>query len=516
MAEADLPAGDHAFSAEFEELGECEEALPDPADARADAVPEPPIEPDWARAAAPGPRLARRVRVLTGVNESVLEHLPTERPRYTALACVMLGTASIGGISMFFALSEIAGGVRGWFVPLALFWATFVLCLDRWLVAGMSGRRMSAKISTMVFRLLVAVVFGVIIAEPLVLQVFQSAIVARVTTDRASAIGQLQGQLKACNPISGAQPSSANGSSCAGFRLAVTTPAAQDQTELAQLRNTVSSLQATVTSESAQLATYSGTVNDECNGVKVPGVTTGGIGDGPACQQDQQVYEDYQKSHPIAQQNADITADEGRIAALQAAESADTTGQQQALDAAIAKRVQQTLPPTSASIGLIERFDALGELSGSSAVVGASAWVLRIFFVLIDCLPVLVKFTSGQTPYDEQVAALVRASAELNRKKIEARIAAEDRRIGAELGELSAIAEQRVQRTAFELRRNGARLKASEAAAIEEDYNRRLETLRASTVQQPVKIPAQADRRGQGGQSGQGAHSERNRTAAGG
>ena len=198
------------------------------------------------------------------------------------------------------------------------------------------------------------------------------------------------------------------------------------------------------------------------------------------------------------------------VDSLQAAESADTTGQQQVLDAAIAKRVQQTLPSTGASIGLIERFDALGELAGSSAVVGASAWVLRIFFVLIDCLPVLVKFTSGQTPYDEQVAALVRASAELNRKKIEARIAAEDRRIGAELGELSAVSEQHVQRTAFDLRRNGAQLKALEAAAIEEDYTRRLETLRASTVQQPVKIPAQANRRGQG------AHGERSQTVAGG
>src|ERR1700733_10888381 len=42
-------------------------------------------------------------------------------------------------------------------------------------------------------------------------------------------------------------------------------------------------------------------------------------------------------------------------------------------------------------------------LSLSNAFIGVASWFVRIFFILIDCLPVLVKFISGSTPYDRLV-----------------------------------------------------------------------------------------------------------------
>lgn len=65
--------------------------------------------------------------MLTGVSEPILDYLPTGRPRHAARACLMLRTASTDGVSTFFTLTEIGGGVLARFVPLALFWAFYGL-----------------------------------------------------------------------------------------------------------------------------------------------------------------------------------------------------------------------------------------------------------------------------------------------------------------------------------------------------------------------------------------------------
>ena len=453
--------------------------------------PEPAEEPSvpvWLREAPPGPRAARILRVLTGVNERVLDDLPTERPRYTALACVMICTAAIGGISMFFALGEVMGAVDGWFVPLALFWSAFVLCLDRWLVASMSGRRFGAKVATAVFRLFVAMIFGFIIAEPLVLRIFQTAIVAQIRTDRTEHLAQLQGQLEACNPTSGRQPTTANGMSCSDYELAVTSVAAQIQTQITALNDTTQGLQNTVNTETAQAQQLSTIVNEECNGVKVPGVTTGGFGDGPACHQDQQAYQDYENSHPIAAQNAEISANNAKIAALQGEESTSTESQQQQIKAAINARLALETQ-VNAPIGLIERLNALSQLSASNTAVAASAWTLRLFFVVIDCLPVLVKFSSGQTPYDEQASSLIQESMAVYELRRLARNSVASKQINAEAGAALVDAERLTQFTAFKLRQHAAQLEELESEAIDREFARRM-----GGVSEPEQPPIPAPR----------------------
>ena len=464
-------------TSEFPEGGDVWPVTPDQPDESAlSPEPDPPDErpvPEWLRAAPQGPRVARLVRVLTGVNERVLDSLPTERPRYTALACVMMCTAAIGGISMFFALGEIMGGVDGWFVPLALFWSAFVLCLDRWLVASMSGRRVGAKIATAVFRLFVAMIFGFIIAEPLVLRIFQTAVVAQIRADRTEHLAQLQGQLEACNPASGQQPASANGMSCSDYQLAVASVAAQLQSQINETQSLAQGLQNTVNAETAQAQQLNAIVNEECNGVKVPGVTTGGYGDGPACQQDQQAYQSYENSHPIAAQNAEISTDNAKITALESQEGASAESQQQQINAAIKARLALETQVDS-PIGLIERLNALSQLSAANTAVAASAWMLRIFFVLIDCLPVLVKFSSGQTPYDEQASSLVQESMAVYELRRGARLSVTSKQINAEVGAALVDAERLTQLTAFQLRQHSAQLEELESEAIDKEFARRM------------------------------------------
>src|SRR2546430_5809407 len=141
------------------------------------------------QAAAPG-RAGRLLRLLTGVDEEVIAAVPSERARYTAMGGVVLGTATMAMFSMSVALYSVFGEVNPiafGFVPV---WGLFILFLDRWLMASTSTRAAGERFRKLFPRFLLATVFGVIIAEPLLLGIFHTAIDQRIRDDRAAAILQ--------------------------------------------------------------------------------------------------------------------------------------------------------------------------------------------------------------------------------------------------------------------------------------------------------------------------------------
>jgi Domain of unknown function (DUF4407) len=345
--------------------------------------------------------LAGRLRRLTGVREALLDKVPSERTRYTALAAVMICTASIGGFSMLFALSEVMGGGSIAFVPLALFWAVFVLCIDCWLVSSTAGTRWRTRISVLLPRVAIAAVFGLVIAEPLVLQVFHTGIETHVRQEREVAIDNLRTSLVRCNPApgSGLKPPAAR--DCAGMTLALYTRAAATTTQIDSLSVQLAHVQAEITSDDRQQQQKEITRNEECNG-NSGGQLTGIRGNGPACRADQQDVTSFEANHPTAPLLAQQTALQNKIDSLQPALAAQQGNFSAAVSAAIRKRIAQEPQPGS-PIGMAERFQALTYLARSNAFIGVASWFVRIFFILVDCLPVLVKFISGSTPYDHLV-----------------------------------------------------------------------------------------------------------------
>lgn len=372
------------------------------------AMPE--IRPDPDPETAPTGRvahLAQLIRKLTGVREELLARIPAERTRYTALAAVMTCTASIGGLSMFFALSEILGKPEPWFWFLAAFWTTFILCIDCWLVSSTAGTRWRTRVAVLLPRLAIAAVFGIVIAEPLILRVFQTGIISHIQQERQAAIDTLRTALVDCNPIPGI-PQPASRGICAGMILSISSPAAASQARLTALQSQETALQAQVSTETAQLSQKQNTVNDECNGISGAGLT-GIPGNGPACKQDQQYVAVYLASHPIASQENRLTALNKQIAALRASLAGQQARDRAAISGAIASRLRRETPP-GAPAGMAERFQSLSYLSRSNAFIAVASWFLRVFFILIDCLPVLVKFISGSTPYDRLVDTEVSAA----------------------------------------------------------------------------------------------------------
>ena len=430
--------------------------------------------PAWAAETVPSKDLPRHIRVLTGVHEPSLDRMPTERARYTALACVMTGTALLGGISMLFALTELAGSFQVWSVPLALFWSAFVLAVDRWLVSGMAGPSLRSRLPIAVVRLLVAAVIGFMIAEPLVLQIFRTAVESQVRSERQQHLDRLQAALLTCNPSSaGTAPASPpSGFSCADLRLPVDASATMERQEIDKLSNDESTAQAKIDAINNTLAQKSTVVREECNGSSGPGLT-GHPGNGPACQYDEQDYQAFRNANPIGLLQSEVQQDAQKVADDQAKVTSDADTANAQTTAAITRRLAQETQ-VNAPIGLVERFDALNHLMAASGVIAAATWLLRLFFVLVDCLPVLVKLTSGATAYDRFVAEELACVAEIHRQELWARRTAGERQVAVELDEVSAELEKRRQAVDFSIRKNAAELEADELDAIEEDYQRRL------------------------------------------
>jgi hypothetical protein len=116
---------------------------------------------------------------------------------------------------------------------------------------------------------------------------------------------------------------------------------------------------------------------------------------------------------------------------------------------------------------------------------------LRIFFVLIDCLPVLVKFSSGQTPYDEQAGSLIEESKSVYELRREARLKVAKKQIDAEAGAMLVDAERITQLTAFKLRQHAAQLEELESEAIDREFARRMsETAGTGSVRMPGAEPS--------------------------
>ena len=449
------------------------------------------------QAAASAPRrgavTARRMRVLTGVREELLDKIPAERTRYTALAAVMICTASIGGFSMFFALSEVLGSAQPWFVPIAAFWAVFILCIDCWLVSSTAGSRWRTRISVLLPRLAIAAVFGIVIAEPLVLRVFQTGIDSHVRQERQEAIDRLQTALVACNPVPGiTPPAHPPRVSCSGMTLNISSPAAATLARIQALQTQQSGLQSQVNTETKQLTRLQNTVNNECNGKNGSGLT-GIVGDGPACQTDEKDVADYRATHPIGPQNTEIDGLRQRIGTLQGSLSGQEAGDRGAITQAISRRRQQETPP-GAAIGMAERFQALTYLSLSNAFIGVASWFVRIFFILIDCLPVLVKFISGTTPYDRLVDTETASAEQRFSRASDTQDAIADEENKTLLSKAKAETAQRRKEIDLEILRQDAERGTCKEDAVDDLWRRKVNARRsarpgADSTRWPADLP---------------------------
>ena len=159
-------------------------------------------DPEPFRPARPAKGLGVRLRRVAGLNEAILDWAPEERPRYTWQGAIVLNTAILAGLSMLVLLSRTE--LPTWLmIPLALIWAGVILTFDAWLVSSTQGVVGRAKLAIYLPRVLISILMGAVIAEPLLLAVFAPAIHTEVNQQRKQALDDYENRLRECNPVTG-------------------------------------------------------------------------------------------------------------------------------------------------------------------------------------------------------------------------------------------------------------------------------------------------------------------------
>ncbi|NUT34926.1 MAG: DUF4407 domain-containing protein [Hamadaea sp.] len=383
--------------------------VPPREEAEPETKPEPAPEPAPRRRPMPVPpplNLGRRLRALAGVDEKLLAYVPQERAWYTSLGGVVLGTATIAAFSMWFAINQALGVTSGWAIIPVIVWFFFILSVDRWLVSSRIGGDLRKRLPVLVMRIGMAVLFGIIIAEPLVLRVFQTAVEKHIQDERTAQLAELAGRLKRCNPA----PVNADAPPPAG--CATTDVLSFEQSpsatlkQLTALRTDAAELQATLDADAKKLADLNELARRECNGTRGAGLT-GRVGEGPNCRRLRREADQYAAAHQIGPNAARLADLRKQITALEGAAKQSQAAFEQARDTQIAARVAEARGHQG-PIGILERLAALHALAAANLTLAIGIWAVRLFFILVDCMPIVVKYVGGATTYDRLVEQRLR------------------------------------------------------------------------------------------------------------
>ena len=340
---------------------------------------------------------------LGGVDHVSLERCPSERGRIVALGGAVLTTAVLATMAGTAAThtwlhASIVVSVCG-----GLFWGVSIMNLDRWLLITI--RRQSTPPRTLGLalpRLALATIIGLVISGPLLLAIFHNEVTARALEDRQSQLAQARGKLAAeygsIQTLSREQ-SQLQASTTASRVSGVLAGSSDYSTLQAQLRDEQKRRQA---AQHQAICELDGTCGTDRSGAGTS-------------------Y--HAKAQEAATIAAQVAATEGRLRALEATllSEAKASGRQaqgfaharldvvsgelatlrREYDSSNADLVRRFGAP----IGLLDRVQALGELTSEHPDMGHIALLLTIFVLLIDGVPVCFKMLTllGEPSLYEQI-----------------------------------------------------------------------------------------------------------------
>lgn len=359
--------------------------------------------------ASPDRSAGRRLRALVGVREDVLDWAPQERPRYTKMGAIVLVTSILSGLSMLVVTTRLFPGPWSWLLALgmAAFWAFAILMLDSWLISSLHG--VKAKALVCLPRLLISVLLGFAIAEPLVILVFRPAVDQEVADLRNDELAAYTSEWRACNPTTGAP---VDGPECADRRLNLSSALIALRDRRDNLTTQRDKLKGEVEGYLAQWNELERIARAECSGE--PGAETTGVpGEGPECTRNRDKADQYRRDTKLNQRQADLADLDRTLVELTASVERTETQYGGQVSSAIEEKVAQWRESRQTT-GILEEIDALGRLADERAPVDVAQWVVRLLLVLFDCMPVLVKWMGGTTAYDERIAAYTKNSHHLH------------------------------------------------------------------------------------------------------
>ncbi|MBN9211736.1 MAG: hypothetical protein BGO45_16270 [Microbacterium sp. 71-36] len=363
----------------------------------------------------PSLSLVRRMAVLGGADNDVLDEVPEEVPRFVQMFLVLAGTALVSALSMMFALLT---GVRISIflaIPLALVWGLIIFNLDRFLTSTMRSTTNVFRLLGLAFpRIIMAALIGIVVAEPLVLQVFQNDInrevnstnVTQALTDQDAVTN---GPEKQALDAASAQVAALENQAATGIVAGTSSTSA----EAAAAQQTVDQLTQQLAAQQAVIDQARAVYQCELTGQGAGEVAgcTGVAGDGASSEaakaQLAQAQSSYDALSAQLQQAQTSLAAANSAGADAAAASADQN-KQQAEDQLPAARAQYESALTAyndrassvangnaGAVGLLSQISALERLSEREPTLRWAHWLIAALFFMIELLPVLVKVLTG-------------------------------------------------------------------------------------------------------------------------
>jgi hypothetical protein len=400
------------------------------------AAPVPPIRAKRAKRRRERGSGWRRLAILGGADGSVLDQVPTETPRFVQMFFVIAGTALISAISMYFALTTGVRIVAWGALPLAIVWALIIFNLDRFLTSTMrSTHSVGRLIGLAIPRVIMAAVIGIVVAEPLVLQIFHNDIAREVN---ATNITQAQSDQDAVTsgPEKQALDAASERVAALESQAASGVVAGADTTSAS-----TASAQQTVDDLTAKLAAQQQVI-DQARAIYQCELTGQGAGEVPGCSgvagegassgaAEAQLAAAQASYDDLA---AQLTAAQADLAAAQAAGTAEASAseaqnKQQAEDelpaareqyraalAAYDARAAEIAGGNAGAVGLLSQISGLERLSQREPVLSWAHWLIAGLFFMIELLPVLVKvLTSHGDPSLYEKADALRRQVALDR-----------------------------------------------------------------------------------------------------
>ncbi|MFB4304499.1 DUF4407 domain-containing protein [Actinomadura sp. GTD37] len=339
---------------------------------------------------SPNPGRVSPLLWASGVNRDILRQSPTDQAKFQGLGSVVLFTATLAGVSMAAALHIALKAPWPVIVVLTLGWFLGILSLDRWLVASMQGSsRWYWTVLLALPRVGLALLFGVVLSMPVVLQIFEPEISQEVKVMHAEAEARFQASTS--NDAVGKRISELESRKQQLDRqiAAGGLPATPDaDPTLKNLQDKRDALQKEMLERRKKLTCEQ---TGDC-GTRRPGL-------GPEARKRIADYNDVTRdfetadrqlnsylqglrTHGVQDAQAELRGQGGAEGVV--AELARLKKQQAALAAEHNTEVQQ-------SDGMAQRLQALDRLSDRNGAVGTAHLFVSLLFIAIELLPVLVK-----------------------------------------------------------------------------------------------------------------------------
>lgn len=337
---------------------------------------------------------------LSGARYEVLERCPTDHGRFEGVGGAVLTTSVLAAVSMTFAMHSALGVPLVAAIPASLLWGLAIMSLDRWVVGTMqagSARRWRLALP----RMLMAVLLGAVISTPLVLQIFKSEINAQMLE-----IKQKKGDTFALGQERGT----------------VGRQVEKLYKEVTDLRKVISSGGDVALDPNQDPKIKALTVERDAEQIKADkryaewncqrygGPTCPSKGPGPLAQDRKRALDKAKRRVDLIngqiedrKKELTTTGTDARQARLDAAKAALPATQEQ-LDAA--RKRQSALQASFdaenlATNGLLIRLQALNEVAGRDLTLRTAQVLLFLLFLLIECLPVLVKLMQRPGNYEK-------------------------------------------------------------------------------------------------------------------